>query len=44
MLLKYDSLDFKPKCSFDLLNGQLKAMELYMEYLEERAAIENIEL
>ena len=44
MLLKYDELNFKPKCSFDLLNGQLKVMELYMEYLEERAEIENIEL
>ena len=48
MLLKYDELNFKPKCSFDLLNGQLKVMELYMEcyinVLEERAKIENIEL
>lgn len=46
MLLKYerDELGFKPKCSFDLLNGQLKIMELYLEYLEERAEIENIEL
>ena len=46
MLLKYErnELGFKPKCSFDLLNGQLKAMELYMEYLEERAEIEKIEL
>ena len=46
MLLKYEKneLGFKPKCSFDLLNGQLKAMELYMEYLEERAEIENIEI
>lgn len=46
MLLKYErnELKFKPKCSFDLLNGQLKAMELYKEYLEERAKIENIEL
>ena len=37
MLLKYErnELDFKPRCSFDLLNGQLKAMELYKEYLEE---------
>ena len=44
MLLKYNELDFTPNCSFDLLNGQLKVMELYMEYLEERAEIENIEL
>lgn len=46
MLLKYErnELDFKPRCSFDLLNGQLKAMELYKEYLEERAEIENVEI
>lgn len=46
MLLKYErnELGFKPKCSFDLLNGQLRIMELYLEYLEERAEIENIEL
>ena len=44
MLLKYNELDFTPNCSFDLLNGQLKVMELYMDYLEERAEIEGIEL
>lgn len=46
MLKKYreGTLTFKPSCSYDLLNGQLKAMELYATYLEERAEIENIEL
>lgn len=46
MLKKYKSgtLNFKPSCSYDLLNGQLKAMEMYASYLEERAEIEKIEL
>ena len=44
MLQKYKDgiLNFKPSCSYDLLNGQLKAMKLYKDYLEERAEIENI--
>jgi hypothetical protein len=46
MLQKYkqESLCFKPKCSYDILNGQLKAMKMYAEFLEERAQIEKIEL
>lgn len=46
MLLKYElgELPFKPNCSYDLLNGQLKAMRLYQSYLIERAEIENIEI
>lgn len=46
MLQKYKAgtLPFKPNCSYDILNGQLKAMDMYASYLEERAAIENIEL
>lgn len=46
MLQKYKdgTLSFKPSCSYDLLNGQLKAMKLYKDYLEERAEIENIYL
>ena len=46
MLAKYqdETLKFKPKSSYDLLNGQLKAMEVYMSYLEERAIKERIEL
>lgn len=46
MLCKYknNTLPFTPSCSFDLLNGQLKAMNLYKEYLKERAVIEGINL
>lgn len=46
MLKKYKegTLPFKPSCSYDLLNGQFKAMDMYASYLEERAIIENIEL
>ena len=46
MLDKYrkNELDFVPNCSYDLLNAQFKAMDLYCSYLEERAQIESIEL
>lgn len=46
MLEKYKSgtLNFTPSCSYDLLNGQLKSMLLYLEYLVERADIEGMEL
>lgn len=46
MLKKYKTgtLPFTPSCSYDLLHGQLKAMELYATYLEERAEIEGIDL
>ena len=46
MLVKMENntLSFTPKCSYDLLNGQLNAMNLYAEYLIERAEIENIDL
>lgn len=46
MLFKYKdgTLSFTPSCSYDLLNGQLKAMKMYLGYLEERAEIEGIEL
>ena len=46
MLKKYKegTLTFKPSCSYDLLNEQLKTMALYASYLESRAIIENIEL
>ena len=46
MLKKYKegTLKFKPKCSYDLLNGQFKAMDMYASYLEERALIERIDL
>lgn len=44
MLIKYKNgqLNFTPSCSYDLLNGQLKTMVMYAEYLEERAKIEHI--
>ena len=41
---KLGELPFTPNCSYDLLNGQLKAMRLYQSYLIERAEIENIEI
>ena len=46
MLEKYKAgtLNFTPSCSYDLLNGQLKAMNLYLQYLIERAEIEGIEI
>ena len=46
MLRKYRSgrLSFTPKCSYDLLTKQYKAMELYMNCLVERAEIEGIDL
>ena len=46
MLGKYKSgmLNFTPSCSYDLLNGQFKAMDMYASYLEERAVIEGIDL
>ena len=46
MLIKMENnkLNFTPNCSYDLLNGQLKAMNLYASYLEERAEIEGIDL
>jgi hypothetical protein len=46
MLKKYKAgeLNFTPSCSYDLLNGQFKAMDMYASYLEERAKIENIDL
>ena len=46
MLIKYQdgTLKFEPTCSYDLLNSQLKIMELYREILEERAVKEEVEL
>lgn len=46
MLDKYKAgtLPFTPSCSYDLLNGQMKSMNMYASYLEERAEIEGIEL
>ena len=46
MLIKYEAgtLNFEPKCSFDLLSEQKKHMGLYLHCLEVRAEIEGIEL
>ena len=46
MLTKYKegTLNFTPSCSYDLLNGQFKAMDMYASYLEDRAIIEKITL
>lgn len=46
MLEKYrnGTLNFKPSCSFELLQSQLFFMRKYSKCLEERAKIENIEL
>ena len=46
MLIKYreGTLDFTPNCPYDLLHAQLVYMECYMNVLEERAVIEDIEL
>jgi len=46
MLVKYKmgKLNFTPKCSYDLLHGQYRAMDLYLQYLVDRAEIEGIEL
>lgn len=46
MLNKYKegTLNFKPTCSFELLNSQLYAMKKYASALEERAVVENIDL
>ena len=46
MLVDYSlgELKFTPKCSYDLLYGQFKVMDLYASYLEDRAEIEGIDL
>ena len=41
---KEGTLDFDPNCDYDLLHTQLVYMECYMNVLEERAKIENMEL
>lgn len=41
---KEGTLDFKPKCSLDLLMWQLKTMQEYKYILKRRAEIEGIDL
>lgn len=40
--LSANALDFKPKCSPDILTEQLKYMQAYLHILEQRAEIEGI--
>ena len=46
MLVGYrdGTLPFIPKCSYDMLNGQLRAMQMYSDYLQDRAETEEIDL
>jgi hypothetical protein len=46
MLDKYrkGTLNFKPKCSIKILDGQLRGMLIYKTHLEERAKIEGVSL
>jgi hypothetical protein len=46
MLEKWDNdeLDFTPSCSRELLGRQVLAMTEYLNILEERATIEDVEL
>lgn len=46
LLIKYKAgtLDFVPRCSYDILLEQLRVMGQYIMLLEARAAIEGIEL
>ena len=41
---KNGTLDFTPKCSYELLYTQLQSMRDYAHYLEERAKVEGIDL
>ena len=42
--LKQNQLDFIPKCSYDILEDQLRYMLAYESVLKERAEIEGINL
>ena len=46
MIMKYHAgkLEFTPTCPIDLLEGQMKAMQTYLGYLESRANIESVQL
>lgn len=46
MIVKYEAgtLDFKPKCTVGLLRDQLDTMRHYLEVLEIRAEIEDVDL
>lgn len=38
------TLNFEPKCTLKMLDGQIGAMKIYRTHLEERAKIEGISL
>ena len=42
--MKNGTLEFTPKCSYEILNRQLECMKDYKGVLEERASIEGINL
>ena len=46
MLEKWDKgeLNFKPTCPRELYNTQITAMNMYLDVLEKRAVLENIDL
>lgn len=44
MLNNWDNLNFTPKCSRPLLTAQYNTMKAYLNILEERAIIENVNL
>lgn len=46
LIVKYEAgtLDFKPKCTVGLLRDQLDTMRHYLEVLEIRAEIEDVNL
>lgn len=46
MVKKWDKgeLDFKPTCPREIYNSQLTAMSDYLNILEDRAKIENVDL
>lgn len=44
MLNKWDNLDFTPTCPKDYYRQQSNAMRAYLDILERRALIENINL
>lgn len=44
MINNWDNLDFKPLCSLSIYQSQVSAMKQYLNILELRARVENINL
>lgn len=44
MINNWDNLDFKPSCSLSIYQSQISAMKQYLNILELRARVENINL